>query len=55
MQYIEVQPKDGFGTLLPQETVKIDLIFSANKAKEYRFQLCCKSGTDRLVCEDVTQ
>lgn len=53
MQYVEVQPGDGFGTLLPQESLKIDLIFSANKAKEYRFQLCCKTKTDRLACKHV--
>lgn len=49
LQYVEVQPGDGFGTLLPQESLKIDVIFSANKAKEYRFQLCCKTKTDRLA------
>ncbi|XP_040915235.1 cilia- and flagella-associated protein 74 [Toxotes jaculatrix] len=46
-EFIEVQPNDGFGTLLPQETLEIDLIFSANKAKEYNFQLRCKSGINR--------
>lgn len=53
MQYVEVQPGDGFGTLLPQESLKIDLIFSANKAKEYRFQLCCKTKTNRWAYEHV--
>lgn len=48
MQYVEVQPGDGFGTLLPQESLKIDVIFSASKAKEYRFQLCCKTKSDRF-------
>ncbi|KAI3357114.1 hypothetical protein L3Q82_015582 [Scortum barcoo] len=55
-EFIEVQPNDGFGTLLPQETLEIDLIFSANKAKEYNFQLCCKSGINRdflLSCRAV--
>ncbi|XP_077940902.1 cilia- and flagella-associated protein 74 isoform X6 [Gasterosteus aculeatus] len=46
-EFIEVQPNDGFGTLLPQETLEIDLIFSAKKAKEYNFQLRCKSGFNR--------
>uniref|UniRef100_A0A665X6C6 Calcium channel, voltage-dependent, L type, alpha 1D subunit, b n=1 Tax=Echeneis naucrates TaxID=173247 RepID=A0A665X6C6_ECHNA len=52
----EVQPNDGFGTLLPQETLEIDLIFSANKAKEFNFQLSCKSGINRdflLFCRAV--
>ncbi|XP_051280852.1 cilia- and flagella-associated protein 74 isoform X4 [Dicentrarchus labrax] len=55
-EFIEVQPNDGFGTLLPQETLQIDLIFSANKAKEYSFQLSCKSGINRdfrLSCRAV--
>nr|XP_057941692.1 cilia- and flagella-associated protein 74 isoform X2 [Doryrhamphus excisus] len=45
---VEVQPNDGFGTLLPQETLEIDVIFSASKAKEYHFQLSCKSGINRV-------
>lgn len=49
LQFIEVQPNDGFGALLPQETLEIDLIFSATKAKEYSFQLTCKSGINRLT------
>ncbi|XP_035511787.1 cilia- and flagella-associated protein 74 [Morone saxatilis] len=55
-EFIEVQPNDGFGTLLPEETLQIDLIFSANKAKEYSFQLSCKSGINRdfrLSCRAV--
>lgn len=48
-QFIEVQPNDGFGTLLPNETLEIDLIFSVNKAKEYSFQLSCKSGINRFT------
>ncbi|XP_032377237.1 cilia- and flagella-associated protein 74 isoform X4 [Etheostoma spectabile] len=55
-EFIEVQPNDGFGTLLPQETLEIDLVFSANKAKEYNFQLSCRSGINRdffLSCRAV--
>ncbi|XP_068196112.1 cilia- and flagella-associated protein 74 [Antennarius striatus] len=55
-EFLEVQPNDGFGTVLPQETLQMDLIFSANKAKEYNFQLCCKSGINRdflLSCRAV--
>ncbi|XP_061625255.1 cilia- and flagella-associated protein 74 isoform X1 [Phyllopteryx taeniolatus] len=47
-EFVDVQPNDGFGTLLPQETLEIDIIFSANKAKEYRFHLSCKSGINRV-------
>ncbi|KAG7519814.1 hypothetical protein JOB18_016556 [Solea senegalensis] len=55
-EFIEVQPNDGFGTLLPQETLQIDLIFSPSKVKDYNFQLHCKSGINRdflLSCRAV--
>ncbi|XP_041859968.1 cilia- and flagella-associated protein 74 [Melanotaenia boesemani] len=55
-EFIKIQPNDGFGTLLPQETLEIDLIFSANTAREYHFQLTCKSGINRdflLSCRGV--
>ncbi|KAK2851123.1 hypothetical protein Q5P01_007399 [Channa striata] len=55
-EFMDVQPNDGFGTLLPHETLEIDLIFSATKAKEYNFQLTCKSGANRdflLTCRAV--
>ncbi|KAK1786884.1 hypothetical protein P4O66_017266, partial [Electrophorus voltai] len=55
-KFIDVQPNDGFGTLLPHQTLDIDLIFSASKAGEYNFQLTCKSGTNRdflLACRAV--
>ncbi|XP_063321127.1 cilia- and flagella-associated protein 74 [Pelmatolapia mariae] len=55
-EFLEVQPNDGFGTLLPQETLEVDLIFSAQIAKEYLFQLSCKSGINRdflLSCRAV--
>ncbi|MGH0160907.1 UNVERIFIED_CONTAM: hypothetical protein FKN15_040199 [Acipenser sinensis] len=55
-KYVDVQPSDGFGILLPMETVEIDIIFSAIKAKEYSFELTCKSGINRdfkLSCQAV--
>ncbi|KAK6477540.1 cilia- and flagella-associated protein 74 [Huso huso] len=55
-KYVDVQPNDGFGILLPMETVEIDIIFSAIKAKEYSFELTCKSGINRdfkLSCQAV--
>ncbi|XP_068454495.1 cilia- and flagella-associated protein 74 isoform X2 [Clinocottus analis] len=55
-EFIELQPNDGFGTLLPQETLEIDLIFNPDKVKEYSFQISCKSGIDRdfpLSCRAV--
>ncbi|XP_026780950.3 cilia- and flagella-associated protein 74 [Pangasianodon hypophthalmus] len=53
---IDVQPNDGFGTLLPLQSLEIDLIFSASKAGEYNFQLTCKSGINRnflLPCRAI--
>lgn len=44
---VEVQPNDGFGQLLPHETLPVDVIFSASKPKEYSFELTCKTGIDR--------
>ncbi|XP_026187330.1 cilia- and flagella-associated protein 74 isoform X3 [Mastacembelus armatus] len=55
-EFVDVQPNDGFGTLLPHESLEIDLIFSANKGKDYNFQLICKSGMNRdflLPCRAV--
>nr|KAG5691853.1 hypothetical protein BaRGS_033457 [Batillaria attramentaria] len=37
--YVEVQPNDGFGTLLPLETIELDVIFSPSKAFDYKFDL----------------
>ncbi|MBN3301016.1 CFA74 protein, partial [Amia calva] len=53
---VDVQPNDGFGTVLPRETLQIDFIFSAKKAREYNFELTCKSGINRdfkLSCKAV--
>ncbi|XP_036435612.1 LOW QUALITY PROTEIN: cilia- and flagella-associated protein 74 [Colossoma macropomum] len=55
-KFIDVQPNDGFGTLLPLQTLEIDLIFSASKAGEYNFKLNCKSGINRdfmLSCRAI--
>ena len=46
---VEVQPNDGFGQLLPRETLAVDVIFSAKKPREYEFELTCKTGIDRYV------
>jgi len=62
---VDIQPNDGFGTLLPLETIDLDVIFSAVKLKvvhmvkhnlsvylypqEYSFTLRCKSGIDRCM------
>ncbi|KAL8571941.1 hypothetical protein ACOMHN_026153 [Nucella lapillus] len=46
-EYVEVQPNDGFGTLLPLETLELDIIFSPQKAFDYKFELVCRSLINR--------
>nr|XP_039273717.1 cilia- and flagella-associated protein 74-like isoform X2 [Styela clava] len=45
--YAEVQPNDGFGTILPLETIELDVIISISKAKNYDFKLTCKNSIGR--------
>ncbi|XP_010187029.1 PREDICTED: uncharacterized protein CFAP74, partial [Mesitornis unicolor] len=55
-EFVEVQPNDGLGILLPLESLTLDIIFKANKAKEYSFELTCKSEINRqfkLSCKAV--
>jgi hypothetical protein len=47
MKYVNVQPNDGFGTLLPNETIQLDINFSPKSAKEFIFQVTCKSLVNR--------
>lgn len=47
MQCVDIQPNDGFGTILPLETLELDVIFHPTKAKEYSFELVCKSEINR--------
>ncbi|KAK6965102.1 cilia- and flagella-associated protein 74 [Biomphalaria glabrata] len=46
-EWIEVQPNDGFVTLLPLEKLSVDIIFSPKKAEEFKFQLICRSLINR--------
>ncbi|XP_053516168.1 cilia- and flagella-associated protein 74 [Artibeus jamaicensis] len=53
---VDIQPNDGFGTVLPLEMVEFDVIFQPSKAKEYSFELVCKSEIGRcfkLTCRAV--
>lgn len=53
---VDAQPNDGFGTLLPLESFDVDIMFNAKKAKEYEFDLTCKTGIGRefkLHCRAV--
>ncbi|BFZ23894.1 hypothetical protein BsWGS_26933 [Bradybaena similaris] len=53
---LEVQPNDGFGTLLPLETLHLDVIFSPKAAKEYKMNLLCKTLINRrfsIPCQGV--
>jgi hypothetical protein len=51
---VDVQPNDGFGTLLPEETISLDIIFSPKKPMEYKFRLQCKSGIGREFVIDCS-
>ncbi|XP_044301249.1 cilia- and flagella-associated protein 74 [Varanus komodoensis] len=54
--FVEIQPNDGFGILLPLESLDLDVIFKAKEAKEYSFQLTCKTEINRyfkLSCKAV--
>ncbi|XP_016372318.1 cilia- and flagella-associated protein 74 [Sinocyclocheilus rhinocerous] len=46
-KFIDIQPNDGFGTLLPSQCMEIYLIFSPSKAGEYNFTLACKTSINR--------
>ncbi|XP_049630515.1 cilia- and flagella-associated protein 74, partial [Suncus etruscus] len=55
-EFVDIQPADGFGTILPLETLQLDVIFQPTKAKEYSFELICKSEIGRcfkLACHAV--
>ncbi|CAK8682360.1 unnamed protein product [Clavelina lepadiformis] len=45
--FVDVQPNDGFGTILPQETMDLDVVVSVKRAREYNFTLLCRSGINR--------
>ena len=46
-EFLNVQPNDGFGTLLPNETISIDINFCPKIAKEFKFTVVCKSLVNR--------
>ncbi|XP_054250799.1 cilia- and flagella-associated protein 74 [Indicator indicator] len=55
-EFVEVQPNDGFGVVLPLESLVLDIIFKADKAKKYSFELTCRSEFNRqfkLSCRAV--
>ncbi|XP_020831607.1 cilia- and flagella-associated protein 74 isoform X2 [Phascolarctos cinereus] len=55
-KYVEIQPNDGFGTILPLQSLPLDVIFKPSKAKEYDFQLVCISEINReftLSCKAI--
>ncbi|KAG8142278.1 hypothetical protein E2320_006215, partial [Naja naja] len=55
-KFVEVQPNDGFGVLLPLESLTLDVIFKAKRAKVYNFELVCKTEINRefkLSCKAV--
>uniref|UniRef100_UPI00398F0B5A cilia- and flagella-associated protein 74 isoform X2 n=1 Tax=Pristiophorus japonicus TaxID=55135 RepID=UPI00398F0B5A len=46
-EYVDVQPNDGFGVLMPLETQSIDVMVNVQHAKEYAFELICKTEINR--------
>ncbi|XP_075413892.1 cilia- and flagella-associated protein 74 [Tenrec ecaudatus] len=46
-KFVDIQPNDGFGTILPLESLQLDVIFQPTKAKEYTFELICKTEINR--------
>ncbi|CAH8828023.1 unnamed protein product [Trichobilharzia szidati] len=55
-EFVEVQPNDGFGVILGKETIELDVLFRPKKAKEYNFNLVCKSGIGRTfttACQGI--
>ncbi|XP_056399641.1 cilia- and flagella-associated protein 74 [Hyla sarda] len=46
-EYVDIQPNDGFGTILPLETITLNIILKAPKAGKYNFDLICKSAINR--------
>nr|XP_033778536.1 cilia- and flagella-associated protein 74 isoform X2 [Geotrypetes seraphini] len=55
-EFIEVQPNDGFGILLPLESMQMDVIFKAQKAKVYKVDLTCKTAINkkfRVFCKAI--
>ncbi len=47
---MDVQPGDGLGEILPQETLAVDVVFSARKPRDYSFELTIKTALDKYVC-----
>ena len=47
LQWITVQPNEGFGTLLPHETFPIDVIFSPERPNTYSTKLTCKTAINK--------
>lgn len=47
LQFVDIQPNDGFGTILPLDTLALDVIFQPTQAKVYSFTLTCKSEINR--------
>lgn len=53
-QQVDVQPNDGFGTLLPFETMTRNVIFSPQAATEQHFPLICRTSLNRTFTLQCT-
>jgi len=45
---VAIEPDDGFGTILPLETLAVRVVFSPASAVEYSFDLTCKTLCNRV-------
>ncbi|CAH8468124.1 unnamed protein product [Heterobilharzia americana] len=55
-EFLDVQPNNGFGVILGKETIELEVLFKPKKAKEYNFNLVCKSGIGRIfmtTCQGI--
>ena len=55
-EHAEVQPDDGFGTILPLEELQLEVVFLPSKAGNYKFDLCCKTMMGRefkIICKGI--
>ncbi|OAF71815.1 hypothetical protein A3Q56_00435 [Intoshia linei] len=52
--YLEVQPNDGFGTLLPQQEMKLDIILTTKGATKYNYLVKIKNLFNRCFSFNIT-
>ena len=46
-QFVTIQPNDGFGTLLPGETLHLEAVVHAKVLGDHNFNIICTTEIDR--------